>query len=734
MKKSLKILSVVLLAGLVSCNNTTSSSITSSTTSSVASSVTSSSTTVYSSSSSSVDPTSPVTVTNEFIAGDLANATLTGDSYKINSAFSIIGSKVTYDSGSSKTITNLEGNSINSNGRLKNFKQDGKGTYLQITVSGDNAKLLVNIASGGSSKRTLTILDSSGTEVYTITKEGDTEVFTIDISLNKGIYTLGGDNGYNLYYAGLSEEIALGNETGFIVDASNVSKNLFVGETLSLTELDVYATYESGAKVELSSKEYTVDTSNVNTSIEGDYVVTIKYKSYTAQTFTVNVSTITDFEISDFVINGKVATRLPKVYKLNDTISKDAITVVAKSSKTQKVINNATITLPSTSTAGAKQIEVKVGSITKTIDITVIDSSTFTYLQSGDQKVYFIAVNSGYTDGDVETISSGSVSVNTMKFSTIQNALDYIKTCGVDDAAIKNIEVSSGTYKEKLYVEVPNVSLSCSSNDVIIEYDAISDTKDARGNALSTYGSSTVTVLGANFYASGITFKNSYFNTMDEYNSSTLGNKQGCALVCDVDAAFNNCKFVGFQDTLYARLGNQIYKNCSISGMTDYIFGETANAYFLNCKITSLYKGSDTNNGYIATTKPSSDVTGNNCGFVFNRCDIKGEYDSNGTLLTKEGTVSLARPWSKYSKITYANCTMDAAISTKAYGDSSDKKNARFEIMSGVKPQDAKFSEYNNSGEGSISSAVTGGSILTETEYNSLMTIVNSLFSKYLFD
>lgn len=36
---------------------------------------------------------------------------LTGDSYKINSAFFI---KVTYESGSSKTITNLEGNSINS--------------------------------------------------------------------------------------------------------------------------------------------------------------------------------------------------------------------------------------------------------------------------------------------------------------------------------------------------------------------------------------------------------------------------------------------------------------------------------------------------------------------------------------------------------------------------------------------------------------------------------------------
>ena len=43
---------------------------------------------------------------------------LTGDSYKINFAFFIIESKVTYESGSSKTITNLEGNSINSKGSI----------------------------------------------------------------------------------------------------------------------------------------------------------------------------------------------------------------------------------------------------------------------------------------------------------------------------------------------------------------------------------------------------------------------------------------------------------------------------------------------------------------------------------------------------------------------------------------------------------------------------------------
>lgn len=725
MKKSLKILSVVLLLGLVSCNNsTTSSTSVSSSASTPTSVVTSSSTPTSTPTSSSSTSTTPsdqkTTITSEFKAGDLAGVASLTD-YKINSVFSIVGSGVTYDSGSSKTVKDISGNDINSVGRLKNLKQSGG--KLQIVVTGDNARLLVQIAASGASSRTLTLVSSTSKEVYS-KDTSSSEQFTIDITLEKGTYTLGGSNGYNLYYAGLTQQVSLGNEIGFSVDSSNVQTNLFIGEKLDLSKLSVSATYDSGATKELTSSEYSVDITSVNTSVAGDYNVLVKYKSYTAKTITINVSTVTSIEVKDFVINGKIGIRLPKVYKLNDTISTSAITVIASSNKVTKVVDPTSITLPRLDTVGKKQIEVKYGTFTKNIDISVIDSSLIPYQEVSSVKTYNFNVSSLYNDGEVS-------STNAMKFSTIQNALDFIKTAGLEANSIKNIKIEGGTYFEKVYVETPKVVFSCdSSSQAIIEYDALADTKDAKGNAFSTYGSSSVTITSdANdFEATNIIFKNTAFNTMDEYNNSKAGNKQACALVCDADAKFNNCTFVGFQDTLYARLGNQKYTQCKISGMTDYIFGEDSNSYFKDCKITSLYKGSDTNNGYIAVTKPTSKVNQPNFGYVFDGCDIKGEYDQNNTLITPVGTVSLARPWGKDSMISYVNCTMDSAISKKGYGDSTDKKNPRFDQMSGNLPTKASFGEYNNSGEGAITSAVNGGSILTEVEYTALMEKVAAIF------
>ncbi len=721
MKKSLKILSTALLLGLVSCNNTSNSS-----TSSPNSVVTSSSTPTPISSSTPSDQ--KTTIKSEFKAGDLANATSLTD-YKINSVFSIVGFGVIYDSGSGKTVKDISGNDISSNGRLKNFKQTGG--KLQITVTGDKARLLIQIAASGSSSRTLTILSTTGSEIYT-KDTSSSEMFTIDITLEKGTYTLGGSNGYNLYYGGLTQQVSLGNETGFSVDTSKVQTNLFIGETLDLSKLSVYATYDSGAIVELTNKDYSVDITNVNTSSAGDYNVIVKYKSYLAKTITINVSTVTDIEVKDFIISGKNGIRLPKVYKLNDTITTSAITVIASSNKVSKVVEPTSINLPKTDTAGKKQIEIKYGTITKYIDITVIDSSLIPSQEVSSLKTYNFNVNSSNIDGTIgNTLNSKANATNMMNFSSIQNALDFIKTAGLEADSIKNIEIDGGTYHEKVYVETPKVVFNCDSNSqAIIEYDALADTKDGQGNSFSTYGSSTVTITSEanNFVANNVIFKNTAFNTMDEYNMSKYGNKQACALVCDSDGEFNNCTFTGFQDTLYARLGNQKYTQCKISGMTDYIFGEDSNVYFKDCEITSLYKGSDTNNGYIAVTKPSKEVVGANFGYVFDGCDIKGEYDENNTLITPVGTISLARPWGKDSKISYVNCTMDSAISKKSYGDTTDNKNPRFDQMSGNLPNNASFAEYNNSGEGAITSKVIGGTILTEIEYNALMEKVYAIF------
>lgn len=46
-------------------------------------------------------------------------------------------------------------------------------------------------------------------------------------------------------------------------------------------------------------------------------------------------------------------------------------------------------------------------------------------------------------------------------------------------------------------------------------------------------------------------------------------------------AAFYNCKFIGFQDTLCDDKGNHLFKDCYIEGTVDFIFGGATSLYLV---------------------------------------------------------------------------------------------------------------------------------------------------------
>jgi len=760
MKNKIKILSIAMvLLTLSGCNSNTSStssvaSISSTPTTSVSSSSDKESTssktddstslissedssTTPSEDSSSSDEETNVEIKSEVIASDLASYDITNNDYVVGDTITLTKG-LTYDSGSGKDITTIDGETKKSGGRIKNVKSDKP---LKVKISGSDVKFEMWIAPSGPSDRSLIIKrEGEDTNLFEKANEGSSSMFELNnedlgFDLTEGTYLIYGTNGYNLYYLGIKQTLSdIGTETGFEVDSSMLDKDYLVGETIDTSKIVVYATYSSGAKIALDSSKYTINTSTINSSAAGTYNISVSYGAYAAQTIEAIYHAKTNMEVyTDFTFNNKEALRFPKIYAIGATISTNNIVVRVGDDKFTKVITNSELTFSSvdTSTAGEKTLTVTYGSLSEDIKLTVVDKSLLkgeTDTETGETTYYFQVIgsdgmaNNSFTEGQVVTGST------TMAFfSTIQNALDYITACSIPSTDLKVITLASEkTFKEKLYVEEDNVCIYGTETEEakkpIIEYDALADTQDAKGNLASTYGSSTVTVHGNNFQSAGVIYKNTAFTTMDEYNSSKAGNKQACAIVVDQDAVFSDCTFVGFQDTLYARSGNQEYIRCKISGMTDYIFGEDSNVYLSECEITSIYRNSDTNGGYICVTKEGKG-NDNMVGFFFDNCTIKG--DNN----VVEGTVSLARPWGKNAQITYANCTMDKAISKKAYGDTSDKKNPRFDQMSGNSPVNAQFAEYNNTGDGAITTAVAGGSILTETEYEALKEQVNKIFN-----
>ena len=185
------------------------------------------------------------------------------------------------------------------------------------------------------------------------------------------------------------------------------------------------------------------------------------------------------------------------------------------------------------------------------------------------------------------------------------------------------IYIKPGVYKEQIRIPAskPYITfIGDSAEKTILTFNL--SNKDAG----STSASYSFYIGGHDFYAENITFENS-FGT----------GSQAVAVLAEADrVVFNNCRFLGWQDTLYAKGGRQYYRDCYIEGHVDFIFGQAA-AVFENCMIHS--KG----DGYIAAPMRFSDTE--NSGYVFIRSRLTGEN-------TKDG-VYLGRPWRAYGRTVY---------------------------------------------------------------------------------
>jgi len=157
-----------------------------------------------------------------------------------------------------------------------------------------------------------------------------------------------------------------------------------------------------------------------------------------------------------------------------------------------------------------------------------------------------------------------------------------------------------------------------------------------------TFFSATVDVNGAAFEAENVTFENS------------LGpGSQALAIAVHSDrAVFRKCRFLGYQDTLYAASGRQYYVDCYIAGAVDFIFGN-AQAVFDDCEIHA------TANGYLtAESRTASDGPE---GFVFLHSRLTADDGVTG--------VYLGRPWRLYSRVVYIDCRMGPQIRPEGWNN-----------------------------------------------------------------
>lgn len=265
------------------------------------------------------------------------------------------------------------------------------------------------------------------------------------------------------------------------------------------------------------------------------------------------------------------------------------------------------------------------------------------------------------------------------QFTTVQAAVDAVPEGNTERIVL---QIKPGVYKEHVRVPKGKPFLTFrgqSAASTRLTFDRGANMLGPDGKPLGTFRTPSTVVDASDFTAEKLTFE----------NTAGPGRQAGQAVAISVNGdrcVFRNCRFLGWQDTLYTGgTGRQYYRDCTIEGDVDFIFGY-ATAVFDRCRIVSR------GNGYIAAhARTAADQP---TGYVFRDCELTGAES------LAPATVYLARPWRPYSRVLFLDCRMGFHIRPAGWDNWRNPANEAT----------AWFAEHNSSGPGADPKARVGWS------------------------
>ncbi|KAF2636830.1 carbohydrate esterase family 8 protein [Massarina eburnea CBS 473.64] len=269
-------------------------------------------------------------------------------------------------------------------------------------------------------------------------------------------------------------------------------------------------------------------------------------------------------------------------------------------------------------------------------------------------------------DGCLEVGGSG-------KYTTVQAAVNALSTSSTSSQCIF---INSGTYKEQVYIKTLASEL--------ILYGATADTTGYSGNkvtitqsksqadGLTNDETATLRAATPNLKVYNINIVNAYGKGSQALAVSAQNDKQG----------YYGVSFKGYQDTILANSGSQVYAKCYIEGATDFIFGQKATAWFdgVDIGVLSASLGYITANGRDSDSNPSY--------YVINNSKVAA---ASGNTVSS-GVYYLGRPWRNYSRVVFQKTALSNVINSAGWKAwSTDSPNT----------DHVTYAEYQNTGDGS---------------------------------
>lgn len=335
-------------------------------------------------------------------------------------------------------------------------------------------------------------------------------------------------------------------------------------------------------------------------------------------------------------------------------------------------------------------------------DLSWVDSSVLSSIQtSDDAQISSASVASSSTVSSASGTATPTCPTPTPSATLVVSLNATACAYGNISAAISalpndnqpyTIKIQAGTYQEQISITRNGKVTLRGESDNPSDYSQNVVRVQASNGQLTSAGKNEQTPVlnvkktgsSPDFAVYNIDFVNTYPQTPNT-----------AALAADYygnNFAAYGCSFIGFQDTLLANKGIQVFANSYIEGSIDFIWGFST-SYFYRSVISSNTVG-----GFVSA---QGRVAGTVSGYVFDECKITYKDSTYGSNF---GMTYLGRPYSSYSTAVYKNSFIDKHINA-----------AGWTVWSTGSPQTSNvvFGEYNNTGPGSWQTGTSRASFAT---------------------
>ncbi|KAJ1273984.1 hypothetical protein BS78_05G028500 [Paspalum vaginatum] len=209
------------------------------------------------------------------------------------------------------------------------------------------------------------------------------------------------------------------------------------------------------------------------------------------------------------------------------------------------------------------------------------------------------------------------------------------------------ILIKEGTYEE---------TFNITGNNIVLVGEGIGKTiitgNKSNATGTGTVASATVGALGDGFVAYNLTIQ----------NTAGPANRQAVALRSNSSKSIvYKCRIEGYEDTLYAENGQQLYVETEIAGTVDFVFGN-ARAVFDKC---SLLVRSPPHGKHNVITAQSCNNRALDSGFVFQSCHVAADEGHAENLKTVD--TFLGRPHKDFSHVVFMGCDLGDVVNSTGW-------------------------------------------------------------------